>query len=114
MKRVFFVTLLSLFLIKPPAAQPQKLSHFQINPFTKHRITESDFIAKKSKSKAATYECTSYNELVSVIIERSKLRDTTYSIHLSYNYLFSNTQNIIIQAIYDAMVSDDYLLFSYD
>lgn len=118
MKRVLLVSLLSIVMIMltdaQSDAQSKKMSHFQINPFTNHRITESDFIARKSKSKAATYECTSYNELVSVIIERSKLRDTTYSIHLSYDYLYSNVRNIITQAIYDAMISDDYLLFSYN
>jgi len=113
MKRVFFVTLLSLFLLKPADAQNQKTSHFQINPLIKYRITESELKSRTSKSKAAAYECTSYNELVSLITEKSKLRTTSYSIHLSYNFLFSNVQSIISQAIYDATISDDYLLFSY-
>lgn len=88
MKRVFFITLLSLFLFKPVDAQSQKTSHFQINPLIKYRITESELKSRRSKFKAATYECTSYNELVSLITEKAKLRTTSYSIRLTYNFLF--------------------------
>jgi transglutaminase-like putative cysteine protease len=114
MKRIFFLSLLSLFLFKPVQGQTEKQFTYHISPFVKNKLTVSDLLEKKAKkNKATPYECTSYDELVELITERSKLRDTSYTVHLTYDFLFTNMQSILQSAIKEAITSDDYLNYSY-
>ena len=57
-------------------------------------------------------ECSTYEELKSVLEEKLNNRETQFSVHLEYDFLFSETHDILKQAIDAIVYDDDYLLFN--
>lgn len=58
-------------------------------------------------------ECHSYEELKTALHEKFENRVTSFSLHIVYNFLFSDINNILQQAFEEIKAQDDYLAFSY-
>ena len=114
MKRVLLLVLFSVMVAFPSAALAESLSFYRVNPLNEGWVPPPQAKAPSGKqSKAAAIECTSYNALVTAIRSQAELRNTSFSIHLVYDFVFSDLRAILNQAFYEAMGVDDYLYISY-
>ena len=82
----------------------------EANPLYEH-------VLNPARKTARTYElpadCFSYAAFRSAIEEHYSRRVTEFSIHLQYDFLFSQMEDIVRGAHNEVLASDEYLRFSY-
>ncbi|MCP4110302.1 MAG: choice-of-anchor D domain-containing protein [Desulfobacteraceae bacterium] len=74
--------------------------------------TPEEFYSRLEGLMSETEECRSYEEFKAVIKRKSEYRVTLFSIHLMYDFSFSEVENIINQAVTEIKAEDDYTAFT--
>jgi len=84
------------------------------NPLYEH-VLESVFLpaGKTARTHESLVDCLSYAAFKSTMEEHYGRRITEFSIHLQYDFLFSQVEDIVRQAHDEVLAADDYLRFSY-
>jgi hypothetical protein len=114
MKRCIFFLLPIILVFNTQTLSAKTYYNSGINPFFKDRVTPQAVPETiRPKSKAAPIQCTSYSDLVTLFKANFEIYSPTMDVHLVYNYTLSTMNNIIVHAMFDALDSDDYLLFCF-
>ncbi|MGA1869456.1 MAG: transglutaminase domain-containing protein [bacterium] len=108
---IIAASLLLLCLSKSTFSATMITSHH--NPVYQHLYNEQSFSAHRLYDYGTPIECFSAEELKSTMRESYENRINYFSIHLMYDFSFSDIGNIVRQAFEEIMAEDDYLLFSY-
>jgi hypothetical protein len=84
------------------------------NPLYEH-VLKGAFLpaGKTARTCESPVDCFSYAAFKSAIEEHYGRRVTEFSIHLQYDFLFSQVGDIVSQAHDEIVAADDYLRFSY-
>ncbi|CAN2039820.1 hypothetical protein GMMP15_1490004 [Candidatus Magnetomoraceae bacterium gMMP-15] len=91
----------------------ETVSFYRINPVYSHLFKDKPFVFQKSSRQSrSSFECHSYEELKSGMKENFEHRVTEFTIDMTYNFLSSEVETILNQAVDEIMAEDDYLRFS--